>query len=40
MHTDNTFNLWEIEYNKNYSFVEGDICDTDAVNELLKRYNF
>jgi dTDP-glucose 4,6-dehydratase len=32
----NLENLKEVENNKNYQFVKGDICDIDLVNSLLK----
>lgn len=32
----NLENLKDIENNKNYRFVKGDICDTEPVNELVK----
>ncbi len=33
-------NLSEIENNTRYTFVEGDICDRDLVEELFKLYSF
>ncbi len=33
-------NLKELEDNKNYTFVKGDICDVALVNELFKTHNF
>ncbi|MBU2926776.1 dTDP-glucose 4,6-dehydratase [Winogradskyella psychrotolerans] len=33
-------NLNELENNDNYTFVKGDICDTELINELFKTYNF
>ena len=33
----NLENLKDIENNKNYSFVKGDICDFNLVNELSKK---
>jgi dTDP-glucose 4,6-dehydratase len=33
-------NLEDIENSKNYTFVKGDICDTELVNALFKQYNF
>ncbi|GAB4153841.1 MAG: dTDP-glucose 4,6-dehydratase [Winogradskyella sp.] len=33
-------NLKEIENNKNYQFVKGDICDTSLVQSLFKTHNF
>jgi dTDP-glucose 4,6-dehydratase len=35
-----TSNLEAVANNKNYTFVKGDICDTQLVNELFNRYNF
>jgi dTDP-glucose 4,6-dehydratase len=33
----NPANLKEIESNPNYSFVQGDICDSQVVNEVMKK---
>lgn len=33
-------NLEELENHKNYSFVEGDICDVQLVNNLFLKHNF
>ncbi|MFD1017014.1 dTDP-glucose 4,6-dehydratase [Winogradskyella rapida] len=33
-------NLSELENNSNYTFVEGDICDTALVNSLFETYKF
>jgi len=33
-------NLKELENNANYTFVQGDICDSELVNELFNMYNF
>jgi len=33
-------NLKALQNNDNYTFVEGDICDTDLVHRLFKTYNF
>ena len=33
-------NLSGLEENKNYTFVEGDICDTELVNSLFEKYKF
>ncbi|QXP80591.1 MULTISPECIES: dTDP-glucose 4,6-dehydratase [Winogradskyella] len=33
-------NLSGLEENKNYTFVEGDICDTELVNSLFIKYKF
>ena len=33
----NQDNLKDIENNPNYSFVRGDICDTDVVNEVMQQ---
>ncbi len=33
-------NLSEIKSNKNYKFVEGDICDRALIESLFKQYNF
>jgi dTDP-glucose 4,6-dehydratase len=35
-----TSNLEAIANNKNYTFVKGDICDAELVNELFERYHF
>ncbi len=34
------YNLKEVETNNRYSFIKGDICDDDLVQELFKTYNF
>lgn len=31
-------NLFEVENNTRYTFVEGDICDRDLVEKLFKQY--
>lgn len=33
-------NLKSIENHSNYTFVKGDICDTELVNQLFKAYDF
>lgn len=33
-------NLKTLENHQNYSFVEGDICDTELVDQLFKQHNF
>ncbi len=33
----NPANLKDIENNPNYSFMQGDICDLQAVNEVMKK---
>ena len=33
-------NLFEVENNTRYTFVEGDICDRDLVEKLFKQYSF
>ena len=33
-------NLKTLENNENYSFVKGDICDFELVNELFEKYQF
>lgn len=33
-------NLKQLQNHKNYSFVKGDICDTELVNELFKKHSF
>ncbi|MEE9406931.1 MAG: dTDP-glucose 4,6-dehydratase [Polaribacter sp.] len=33
-------NLLEIEKNARYTFIEGDICDRNLVEELFKKHNF
>jgi len=33
-------NLESLEKNENYTFVKGDICDVELVNNLFKKYNF
>ena len=33
-------NLFEVENNTRYTFVEGDICDRDLVEKLFKKYSF
>jgi len=35
----NLENLKEVSSNKNYHFVQGDICDRDLVNDLVKQVN-
>ena len=35
-----TSNLKGVKNNSNYTFVEGDICDVQLVNNLFERYNF
>ncbi|MDN3491580.1 dTDP-glucose 4,6-dehydratase [Winogradskyella bathintestinalis] len=34
------FNLKTLESNANYTFIEGDICDSELVNELFIKYQF
>ena len=36
----NLENLKEVENNPNYTFVKGDICDENFVNELFDKHNF
>ena len=36
----NLENLKEVENNPNYTFVQGDICDENLVEELFNKYNF
>lgn len=36
----NLENLKEIQDDKRYRFVKGDICDKDIVSELFRQYNF
>ncbi len=36
----NLENLKEVENNPNYTFVQGDICDENFVDELFNKYNF
>lgn len=36
----NLENLKEVEGNPNYTFVQADICDSDAVGKLFKDYDF
>ncbi|MBN2662716.1 MAG: dTDP-glucose 4,6-dehydratase [Bacteroidales bacterium] len=36
----NLQNLVEVENNKNYTFVKGDICDENLVENLFEKYNF
>ncbi|WP_400075787.1 dTDP-glucose 4,6-dehydratase [Winogradskyella sp. R77965] len=33
-------NLEELEDNKNHTFIKGDICDLELVNELFDKYQF
>ena len=33
-------NLSELKENENYTFIEGDICDTELVNNLFEKYKF
>ena len=33
----NPYNLKDLESNINYSFSQGDICDSGAVNEIMKK---
>ena len=33
-------NLTHIQGHKNYTFVQGDICDTKLVDELFQKYKF
>ena len=33
-------NLTEVEKNNRYSFVEGDICDKQLVEQLFEKYEF
>jgi len=33
-------NLKELEECKNYSFIQGDICDTDLINDLFTKHRF
>lgn len=33
-------NLKQLENNKNYHFIKGDICDVGLVNNLFEKYNF
>lgn len=33
-------NLNEVENNKNYKFIEGDICERNLIEGLFKEYNF
>ena len=33
-------NLKEVENHPNYTFVEGDICDRQFIEDLFKKYNF
>lgn len=33
-------NLKEIENHKNYTFIEGDICDRDLIEKLFEKYKF
>ena len=35
----NPANLADVEGRPNYTFVKGDICDMDAVRDLLSRYD-
>jgi len=35
----NPENLKDVEHNKNYKFVKGDICDAELVNKLMKDEN-
>jgi dTDP-glucose 4,6-dehydratase len=36
----NLENLKDIENEKNYKFVKGDICDEKLINKLFEKYNF
>lgn len=36
----NLDNLKDIENNKNYTFIKGDICNKELVNELMKNQDF
>ena len=36
----NLKNLTEVENNPNYTFVKGDICDENLVNDLFDKYDF
>jgi dTDP-glucose 4,6-dehydratase len=33
-------NLDRVKNHPNYTFIEGDICDTDLVKSLFETYNF
>ena len=35
----NLENLKEVENNPNYTFIQGDICDENLVEELFNKYN-
>jgi dTDP-glucose 4,6-dehydratase len=36
----NLENLRDVENDKNYEFVKGDICDVDFVKQLFEKYDF
>ncbi|HEY3361711.1 MAG TPA: dTDP-glucose 4,6-dehydratase [Methanosarcina sp.] len=36
----NPANLKDVENNSNYSFVQGDICDSRVVNEVMKKIDY
>lgn len=36
----NLENLKDVESNKNYEFIKGDICDQGLVGEIVKKHNF
>ena len=36
----NLSNLTEVESNSRYTFVKGDICERELVEDLFKKYNF
>ncbi len=36
----NLANLKEVENNHNYTFIKGDICDENLVNQLFDKYDF
>lgn len=33
-------NLLDVQNHDNYTFIQGDICNTELVDELFKKYNF
>jgi len=35
----NLENLKDVENNKNYTFIKGDVCDKDLVEEIFDKYN-
>ena len=35
----NLSNLMDIEHNKNYTFVKGDICNSKKLSQIFKKYN-